>query len=125
MSSIRIQVAKAPSDPLPNMLIEPSSITEGKPLARGIILNQSADKKVSNGFWSCTVGKFNWTFAWDEFITILEGHVVITEAGDGGRSYTLNVGDAAHFPLGLVAHWHVVEPVKKFFVIRTPESLEL
>lgn len=125
MAALRIQVTKAPSDPLPDMAIEPSWITEGSPVARGTILNQSVDKKVSNGFWSCTEGKFDWTFTWDEFVTILEGQVVITEAGEGGRSYTLNVGDAAHFPLGLVAHWHVLKPVKKFFVIRTPEPLEL
>jgi len=125
MTKLCIQASTAPSNPLPDMPIEPSWITEGKPIARGAMLNQSDDKKVSNGFWSCTEGKFDWTFAWDEFVTILEGQVIITEAGDGGRTYTLNVGDAAHFPLGLKSHWHVTEPVKKYFVVRTPEPLEL
>jgi uncharacterized cupin superfamily protein len=31
----------------------------------------------------------------------------------------------AHFPLGLKAHWHVKQAIRKFFVIRTPEPFEL
>lgn len=123
MALLTIEAAKTPAGALPDMPIEPSWIKDGNPVARGTILTQSADKKVSSGLWSCETGKFEWTFTWDEFVHILEGEVTITE--DGGDSYTLRPGDMAHFPIGLKAHWHVSKPVKKFFVLRTPEPLDL
>ena len=109
---------------LPDMPIEPSWIKEGNPVARGMIAMQSSDKKVSSGTWSCQPGKFEWTFAWDEFVHVLEGEVDIIE--DGSKQVlTLRAGDLAHFPLGTKTHWHVKEPIRKFFVVRTPEPLEL
>jgi uncharacterized cupin superfamily protein len=32
---------------------------------------------------------------------------------------------AAHFPLGMKTHWHVKKAVRKYFVIRTADALEL
>ena len=78
---------------------------------------------MSNGYWECAEGKFEWTFGWDEFAHVFEGEVEISE--DGGRSYTLRAGDTVHFPIGLKTHWHVKQTVRKFFVIRTPEPLDL
>jgi uncharacterized cupin superfamily protein len=124
MSSATIQTAPADTAELPPMPIEPSWITEGDPVARGTILTQSADKRVSSGLWSCQPGKFEWTFSWDEFIHVLEGEVEIREDGTD-NSVTLRAGDMAHFPLGMKTHWHVKQAVRKFFVIRTPEPLEL
>ena len=124
MSSATIQTAPANTEQLPEMPIEPSWITEGDPVARGTILTQSADKRVSSGLWSCQPGKFEWTFSWDEFIHVLEGDVEIREAGTD-NSVTLRAGDMAHFPLGMKTHWHVKQAVRKFFVVRTPEPLEL
>ncbi len=121
--TMKIQQATMPAT-LPPMPIEPAQwIKEGNPQAHGAVLNQSADKRLSSGYWTCTRGKFDWHFTWDEFVHILEGQVQITE--DGGDTYTLRPGDCAHFPKGLLAHWHVLEPVKKFFVLKTDEPLEL
>jgi uncharacterized cupin superfamily protein len=86
-------------------------------------LVQSSDKLLSSGLWSCTTGKFRWEFGWDEFVHILEGRVTITE--EGGTVHELGPGDTAHFPLGLVSHWHVHEDVRKAFTIRTPEPFVL
>ena len=109
---------------LPDMPIEPSWIEEGNPVARGTVVTQSEDKKVSSGLWSCEPGKFEWTFGWDEFVHVLEGEVDITEDGTD-YTVTLRAGDMAHFPLGMKTHWHVKTAVRKFFVIRTPEPFEL
>lgn len=78
---------------------------------------------MSGGYWQCSEGKFEWTFGWDEFAHVFEGRVAIEE--DGGDSYTLGPGDTVHFPAGLKTHWHVMEPVRKYFVIRTADPLEL
>ena len=123
MSELAIQSAAAVTDELPDMPIEPSWIQEGAPVARGTVLVQSADKLLSSGLWSCTAGKFRWEFGWDEFVHVLEGEVTITE--EGGTVHNLGPGDTAHFPIGLVAHWHVPEYIRKAFTIRTPEPFVL
>lgn len=123
MTTLSIQTAKMDAAELPEMPIEPSWIIDGSPQARGMVLVQSADKLLSSGIWSCTAGRFNWEFAWDEFVHILEGEATITE--EGGDSYTLQPGDTAHFPIGVKTQWHVPDFVKKAFTIRTPEPFEL
>ncbi|MCH2201427.1 MAG: cupin domain-containing protein [Fuerstiella sp.] len=118
------QVASTAGDELPDMPIEPSLIREGNPVARGAILTQSEDRKLSSGIWSCGPGKFEWTYGWDEFIHVLEGEVEIIEE-ETGKNILLRPGDTAHFPLGMKVHWHVKKHVRKFFVLRTPEAFEL
>ena len=124
MTTTMIQFTSAPTGELPDMPIEPDWIEEGNPRARGLILTQTADKKVSSGVWTCEPGKFAWTFTWDEFVHVLEGEVTITE-DESGHIVTLCPGEMAHFPCGTMTHWHVVKPLRKFFVIRTPLALEL
>lgn len=103
--------------------IPKQQITEGDPVARIWIAAQSADRKVRQGVWDCTAGKFDWNFTWDEFALVLEGEATI--AGEGGQIFTLRAGDFAHFPLGLKTKWHVPKYIRKTFVIRTPEPLKL
>lgn len=124
MATLTLQAASVPTGELPDMPIEPSWIKEGNPVARGAVLNQSDDKRVSSGLWSCEPGKFEWTFVWDEFVRVLDGEVDITEDGTD-NTITLRAGDMIHFPLGMKTHWHVKQAVRKFFVLRTPEPLEL
>ena len=124
MAILTLQAAAAVDGQLPDMPIEPSWIKEGNPVARGTVLTQSDDKRVSSGLWSCEPGKFEWTFGWDEFVHLLEGEVEITEDGTD-NTVTLGPGDMAHFPLGMKTHWHVKQAVRKFFVIRTAEPFEL
>ena len=98
-------------------------ILDGNPQAKIWINAQSPDLKVTHGVWSCTAGSFTWDFAWDEFVMILEGEVTITP--EGGEAVTLREGDFINFPLGLKTTWVVPVFVKKTFVLRTPEPLEL
>ena len=122
-TALNIITAHSPSDALPDMPIEPAQITAGNPVARGVVLTQSADKKRSSGFWSCEPGEFDWDYTWDEFVYVLEGEVTIS--AEDGNSRTLGPGDVAHFPIGLKSHWKVTKTVRKFFVLHTPEPLEL
>jgi len=121
--SNELEIQSATAGDLPDMPIEPSWVLEGNPQAKGTVLLQSADKLISHGLWSCTAGKFNWTFGWDEFVYILEGEATITD--EAGNSHTLKPGDSAHFPIGLKTEWHVPDFVKKSFTLRTPEPFEL
>jgi len=103
--------------------IPQEQISNDDPVARIWISAQSADRKVTQGVWDCTAGRFRWNFTWDEFVMVLEGEVTIEE--EGGKKFTLRAGDFSHFPLGLKTTWHVPKYVKKTFVIRTPEPLNL
>ena len=75
MTIQRLQTVSAVAGELPEMPIEPSWIKEGNPVARGTVVTQSEDKKVSSGLWTCEPGKFEWNFSWDEFVHLLEGEV--------------------------------------------------
>ncbi len=123
MCALPIQFAARGSGDLPEMPIDPTWILEGLPIARGAVLIQSADKKVSTGLWECTAGRFRWTFAWDEFVHILEGEVSIQQ--ENGPALTLRPGDTAHFPVGLTTEWLVPLHVRKVFTVRTAEPLNL
>ena len=57
--------------------IEQENILSGTPQAYGSILWQSEDKLLCNGVWSCTVGKFNSTYIWNETFYIVEGTISI------------------------------------------------
>ncbi len=103
--------------------IPEEQILEGNPQAKIWINAQSPDLKVTHGVWSCTVGSFSWDFTWDEFAMILEGEV--TTIPEDGEAITLREGDFINFPLGLKTTWVVPEFIKKMFVLRTPEPLEL
>ena len=98
-------------------------ILDGSPKSRIWINAQSGDKKLSQGVWDCTAGRFSWEFTWDEFVMILEGEVTITP--EIGESFTLRAGDFCHFPLGLKTLWQVDKYIKKTFTICTPEPLDL
>jgi uncharacterized cupin superfamily protein len=123
MTDLTIRVASKPAGELPDMPIEPTWILEGSPRARGAVLVQSADRKVSSGLWECSAGRFKWTFGWDEFVHVLEGEVTISQPG--GPAVTLKAGDTAHFPLGLTTEWLVPRYVRKAFTVRTAEPLVL
>ena len=53
--------------------INPAWITDGAPVARAAVLTESADGRMRSGIWDCTAGRFEWHFAFDETVQILEG----------------------------------------------------
>ena len=120
MSKLSVRARTAAEITLADFPIPKEQILGGRPAARIWISAQSADQKTTQGVWDCAAGQFRWSYAWDEFVVILEGEVTIASDGD---KVTLRAGDHAHFPLGLQAIWTVPKYVKKTFVIRTPEPL--
>ena len=121
--TLALLTAAAPKGELPPMPIDAALITDGNPVARGTVLMQTADKKITAGIWTCEPGAFRWTYTWDEFFNVLEGAVTVIT--DDGSRHTLGPGDTAHFPSGLKTHWHIEQAVRKFFVLRTDEPFEL
>mgnify|MGYP003707162913 FL=1 len=96
--------------------IEPSWIIEGNPVSHSHILSTSADGTASTIIWSCTEGKFNWYYDFDETIMILEGSIVLESDGMPAKRY--GVGDVIFFRDGAHAKWHVEGYVKKIAFCR-------
>jgi uncharacterized protein len=91
--------------------IEPSWIIEGYPEARSRLLSTSACNTARTLIWSCTEGKFNWYYDFDETIVILEGSIVLESEGMPPKRY--GVGDVIFFRSGAHAKWHVENYVRK------------
>ena len=93
-------------------------ILEGSPVARLELLSSSADGTASTYYWDCTAGRFNWYYAFDETLHILEGSVSLKDPS--GRSRLVSAGDVVFFPAGSSAEWTVDQYVRKLAFCRTP-----
>jgi uncharacterized cupin superfamily protein len=98
--------------------INASWILAGEPVARVALLSSSADGTASTYYWDCTAGRFNWYYAFDETLHILEGFVTLkAPSGDLRR---VVAGDTVFFPAGSQAEWTVEEYIRKLAFCRTP-----
>ncbi len=98
--------------------IRPEWILEGQPIARTQLLSSSADGMAGTYLWDCTAGRFNWFYAFDETLHILEGSVSLQEANREPRR--VSAGDTIFFPAGSSAEWTVDHYVRKLAFCRTP-----
>lgn len=98
-----------------------SWILDGIP--KPLVTELSKRGSISTGFWSCDKGHFNYHYAVDEVIHILEGDVIVRDLADPMRIYHhLTAGDSIHFPKGSSAEWNVQHYVRKFWVINESRS---
>lgn len=97
--------------------INPAWVLEGAPLARIEHLSSSADGSASTYFWDCTAGRFNWFYAFDETLHILEGSVTLKFAN--GETRRVAAGDVVFFPKGSCAEWTVDGYIRKLAFCRT------
>lgn len=90
-----------------------SHILSGNPVQTATYIYTSPDNLFAAGIWTCAIGKFRIDFGRAEFIQILEGVVIVTDAE--GSSKTYRAGDAFVTPKGFSGTWDVIEPIKKHF----------
>ena len=96
----------------------PGWVLEGNPVSRNFTLSSSKDGYASTVVWDCTAGRFNWFYAFDESLYILEGSVLIKD--EAGAVHDLSAGDTIFFPLGARAEWTVPTYVRKVAFCRNP-----
>ncbi len=96
--------------------IEPDWIRSGTPTARNAILSRSADGSAYTMVWDCTAGSFEWVYDCDETVHILEGSILLSDAGNPVRR--LKAGDAVFFPKGAVVNWQIEGYVRKLAFMR-------
>jgi uncharacterized cupin superfamily protein len=102
--------------PLAPAPIQPDWVRGGTPDASNAILSWSADKSAYTMVWDCTEGSFEWTYDCDETVYILEGSILLTDAGNPTRR--LSAGEAVFFPRGAKVHWQVEGYVRKIAFMR-------
>ncbi len=91
---------------------------DGDPVSRCKVLFSSADGCASTVIWDCTAGRFNWFYACDETVCVLEGDVIVTDQRGVARRVT--AGGKVYFPAGSRAEWYVESYVRKVAFLRTP-----
>tara|TARA_B100000745_G_C19944913_1_gene318799 strand:- start:62 stop:439 length:378 start_codon:yes stop_codon:yes gene_type:complete len=106
-------------DPWP---IGEENILSGDPQAYGSILWQSEDKLLCNGVWSCTIGKFNSKYIWNETFYIVEGTISILVDNAHLKEYT--AGDLVFIRNGTYTTWTVINPIRKVFYLESGTPLE-
>jgi len=113
--------AVAAARPLESVEVDPSWIKSGSPQFAQVEISRSPDGSTSHGLWSC-VGPttFEWQFALDETVYVLEGAVEIDYQG---HQFTLRPGDTAVFHGGTRATWTVDKYVKKTYTLHNPGPL--
>ncbi|KMO38678.1 hypothetical protein VQ03_16670 [Methylobacterium tarhaniae] len=90
-----------------------SFILSGDPVQTVTYIYTSPDNLFAAGIWTCEIGKFRIDFGRAEFIQILEGEVIVTDAEGSSRTY--RAGDAFVTPKGFSGTWDVIAPIKKHF----------
>jgi len=98
-------------------------IREGNPVARNKRLAGSSDDMASTYMWDCTAGRFDWLYDTDEVMHVLEGSVIIEDAG--GTRKRLQAGDTFLFPAGSRYHWRVADYIRKVAFLHSPLPREM
>lgn len=110
--------AEAIAKPMEPVSVEPSWITAGSPRFSQVEIARSPDGRTTSGLWACEgPGTFEWRFAVDEVVYILEGEVAITYKGS---EFVLRPGDTATFHGGTTATWRVDSYLKKAYSLHNP-----
>ena len=112
-------VSETKLDPWP---IDTTNILVGDAEAHGTVLWQSEDKLLCNGVWSCTTGKFNWEYTWNETFYLVQGKISISIGNADSKEY--NSGDLVFVPTGTNTTWTIIEPVRKVFHLESETPLE-
>jgi uncharacterized cupin superfamily protein len=106
-----------------NAPIAPAWILEGTPKTRVAVLSGSTDGTAFTVMWDCTAGRFNWFYAIDETVYILEGAVTLTLPSGAKRQ--LVAGSSYFFARGTQAEWHIDRYVRKVAFCQEPMSGKL
>ena len=102
-----------------SVVLEPlpirEEVLEGSPTAAIKVLWESEDKSCVTAVWSCTVGRWEIDWEWDEMMYIIEGELELTD--HLGHSRTFGAGDFFHVSRGAKTMWNVKQPLLKIFYI--------
>ncbi|KAI9019759.1 hypothetical protein DFJ74DRAFT_707822 [Hyaloraphidium curvatum] len=85
----------------------------GEPTMKTYVCNISSG--LMSGVWEATTGTYHATYSAYEFVSLLQGKIIITP--EGGEPVTVKAGDAFVVEATFKGTWEIVEPVRKYFVV--------
>lgn len=117
MSNVDLQTYKKLQDiVLPPLALKPTSVTEGQAEASEVLWT-SANGKVQMGIWECSPGRFASDHSdTSEIVHIISGEVELQR--NDGELRRLGPGDALVLPRGWRGEWHIIQHVRKFWVVQ-------
>ncbi len=113
-----MKIIPYPSSPLENPAWEavaPEKIISGTPKLAYKILYTSPSEVFYSGIYECTPGKWAVSYNEDEFCTLIEGHVRLTN--EKGETQDVKAPESFMIPSGYKGTWEAVTNVRKFFVM--------
>ncbi len=113
-----MKIIPCPTAPLENAAwdaVEADRVVSGQPKRTHKMLYSSKSDEFHSGIYECTAGKWKVTYNEDEFCTLIEGHVRLTN--EQGEAQDFMAPESFLVPSGFKGTWEAVTPVRKFFVI--------
>jgi uncharacterized cupin superfamily protein len=96
----------------------PARVLAGAPRTRTRNYYADAGERFYAGIWESTPGKWEVEYGEHEFVQLVAGRVVLTDAN--GRAERFGPGDSFVIPAGFRGTWETVEAVRKLYVIYQP-----
>ncbi len=97
---------------------------DGTPEAKGYPLFETVDRGANVHEWECTQGRFEWHYACDEIVHIVEGDAHIKDLATGLSTH-ITAGSSVLFQRGSSAEWTVDRYIRKIAVNHVPLSPNL
>ncbi|MFN7113041.1 MAG: cupin domain-containing protein [Alphaproteobacteria bacterium] len=110
-----IRLSPAPLADADRSPVDAAKVLDGTPDQAFDVVYTSQSGELSAGIYECSAGKWRVSYSEDEFCTLTEGTVRITDAD--GQTTEFRAPDSFMIPAGFNGTWEAVTPVRKFFVI--------
>lgn len=95
--------------------VDAAKVVSGTPDQAFDVTYTSQSGEFSAGVYECGAGKWRVSYSEDEFCTLTEGTVRLTD--DSGKTEEFRAPESFLIPAGFTGTWEAVTPVRKFFVI--------
>ena len=95
--------------------VAPEKVITGHPKSTYKVLYTSKTEEFTAGIYECTAGKWKVSYSEDEFCTLIEGRLRMTN--DKGETQEFKAPDSFVIPSGFSGTWEPLTNLRKFFVI--------
>ena|SRR6218665_170874 len=110
-----LRFSPAPLSHAERSAIDAAKVVSGTPDHAFDVTYTSQSGEMSAGVYECSAGKWRVSYSEDEFCTLTEGTVRLTD--DNGKTEEFRAPESFLIPAGFSGTWEAVTPVRKFFVI--------
>jgi len=113
-----MKIIPFPTQPLQNAewtAVALDKIVSGYPQSAYKVLYTSKTEEFTAGIYECTPGKWKTSYTEDEFCTLIEGRLRMTN--DKGEVQEFQAPDSFLIPSGYSGTWEPLSQLRKFFVI--------